>query len=169
MSSCDASAPSAAARFRAHPQLRIPRQPEPRYSVAAVLATTRQITTRHSYAGIPVHRSGSFTMELSSLQWNHARRRTALCRATHASVTATTRPARSMKLCLNPRSLPAFRSVCGSLVPSGADCSVDCSFGPRLTPRCGVSPIHRNVKAAHPTRLRRYLIPLHPLRPIQST
>jgi hypothetical protein len=127
-----------------------------------------QITARHNYAGATVHRSGSFTLELSSLRRNHARRRTALCRATPASLAASTGPVHSMKFYSHPRSLPVLRRVPRSLVLSGPGCSAGCSFCPRL-PHCRVSPNHRTVEAAHPTQLGRCLIPPHPLRPIQST
>ncbi len=102
-------APSAAAGLRPHPQLRLPRQPQPRHSVAAVPATARRITAKHRYASITVHRSDPLTLELPGLRRNHARRRTALCRATPASLSTSTRPVRRMKLYPHPRRLPVLR------------------------------------------------------------
>jgi len=45
-------------RIRAHPQLRIPRQPQPRFAPAAVPATARRTTAKHNYAGI----TGKFSL-----------------------------------------------------------------------------------------------------------
>ena len=72
-----------------------------------------------SFGGITVHRSEPLTLELSRLRRNHARRRTALRRATPASLATSTRPVRSMKLYLHPRPLPVLRRARGLLVSSG--------------------------------------------------
>ena len=69
---------------------------------------------KHRFAGITVHRSDPLTLELPSLRRNHARRRTALRRATPASLSTSTRPVRSMKLYPHPRPLPVLRRVRGS-------------------------------------------------------
>ena len=54
---------------------------------------------RHNtFGGITVHRADPLTLELPSLRRNHARRRTALRRATPASLSTSTRPVRCMKL-----------------------------------------------------------------------
>ena len=50
--------------LRPDPQLRLPRQPQPRHTVAPVPATARRLTGKHSYAGIAVHRSDPLTLEL---------------------------------------------------------------------------------------------------------
>jgi catechol 2,3-dioxygenase-like lactoylglutathione lyase family enzyme len=42
--------------LRAHPQFRLPRQPEPRYAVAAVLSTTRRLRENDTFSSIIVHR-----------------------------------------------------------------------------------------------------------------
>ncbi len=72
-----------------------------------------------SFGGITVHRSEPLTLELPGLRRNHARRRTALRRATPASLSTSTRPVRSMKLYPHPRLLPVLRRARGSLVSSG--------------------------------------------------
>ena len=87
---------------------------------AAMPATARRSTGKPSYAGITVHRSEPLTLELPGLRRNHARRRTALRRATPASLSTSTRPVRRMKLYPHPRPLPVLRRARGSLVSSGA-------------------------------------------------
>jgi hypothetical protein len=159
-------APSAAARLRAHPQLRIPRQPQPRFAPAAVLPTPQRPREDHCFAGITVRPSDP--LELPGLRRNHARRRTVHRRPTPAPLAASTRPARSMKRYPHPQPLPVLRRVRRLLVSSVLGCSPGCLFSPPLTLHRGVSPHHRTVKAAHPTQLSRCLIPPHPLKPIQS-
>ncbi|MGB6687964.1 MAG: VWA domain-containing protein [Terracidiphilus sp.] len=147
----------------------IPRQPQPRFTPAAMLPVTRRRREDDCFGSIIVHRSDPLTLELPSLRRNHARRRTALRRATPASLATATRPVRSMKLYPHPRPLTVLRRVRGSFVSSVRDCSAGDLFSPTLTSHCGVLQHHPTVKAAHPTRLHRCPIPLHSLRPIQST
>jgi hypothetical protein len=112
-------APSAAAWFRAHPQLRIPRQPQPRCIVAAVPAIAPQITAKHSYDSITVRRPDSLPLELSSLRRNHARCRTAHRRATAASFATPIGPMRRMNHDLQFRILFVPRRAGRFLVSSG--------------------------------------------------
>ena len=67
-------APSAAARLRAHPQLRIPRQPATRHPSAALLPTAPRPREHNCFTSLAARRSASVAMELSSLRWNNARR-----------------------------------------------------------------------------------------------
>ncbi len=74
------------------------------------------------FGGITVHRSEPLALELSCLRRIHARCRTALGRATPASLSTSTRPVRSMKLYLHPRPLPVLRRARGFLVSTIQNC-----------------------------------------------
>ena len=67
-------APSAATWRRAHPQLRISRQPATRHPPATLLPTAPRLREQNCFTGIAAHPPASVAMELSSLRWNHARR-----------------------------------------------------------------------------------------------
>ena len=88
----------AAARLRAHPQLRLPRQPSTRYALAALLPLTPRRSRDLSCNRIPCSGPFSLTLELPGLRWNHACRRTAFSNSTPASL-----PASPRVRCMNPQ------------------------------------------------------------------
>ncbi len=88
----------------------------------------------HCFGGITVHRSDPLTLELPSLRRNHARRRTALRRATPASLATSTRPVRRMKLYLT--SSTSARASARSRTP--------CLFRPKPL---GCQPLQRSTSA----------------------
>src|SRR5208283_1368803 len=93
-------APPAATRVRTHPPLRLPRQPATRHPPAALLPTASWLGTHARSGGIAIYGPAALALELSGLRRNHARRRTALCRATPA-------PAPTESSCLIGPGMPA--------------------------------------------------------------
>ena len=162
-------APSAATRLRAHPQLRIPCQPQPRYSVAAVLSTPRQLREHGCSASITIHQSDRPTLELPSLRWNYARRRTALRRPTPASLPTSTRPMRCMKLYPHPRPLLVLRRIRRPLVSSSQNPLDHSLSSVHKRPRRANMLLHPALQSSNSAQLTLCLIPLHLFRPIQST
>src|ERR1035437_1797769 len=162
-------APCIAACFRAHPQLRIPRQPEPCYAVAPVLPTARQLREDDCFGAITVPRTDSPTLELSSLRWNHARRRTALRGSTPASLTTATRPVRCMNRNQQPRPLPVLWRACRSLVSTGQDWSATDLSSYRTTPQCVASNFTSYFKAADRTHYSEFMHSPNTSGPIQNT
>ena len=106
------------------------------------------------FGGITVHRSDSLTLELPSLRRNHARRRTALRRATPASLATSTRPVRRMKLV----------STSSASARASARTQIPCLIWPkplacqslqRSTSALGdaIAPLHPAFKPSDPTQL----------------
>ena len=100
-------------RLRTHPQVRLPRQPATRHPPAALLPTAPWLEKHARSCGITFHGPAALALELSGLRRNHARRRTALCRATPAPLSTSTRTARSLNL--NPH--PWLLILLGVLAP----------------------------------------------------
>ena len=113
------SAP-APARLYAHPQLRLPRQPTARHSLAALLPLTPRRSRDLSCNRIS--RSGPFclTLELPGLRRNHACHRTPLCGSTSASFTASP-PVRCMNQQPQPRIILVLPHVQRLCVSSGRE------------------------------------------------
>src|SRR5664279_4710567 len=162
-------APSAATWLRAHPQLRISRQPATRHPPAALLPTAPRLREQNCFTGIAAHPPASVAMELSSLRWHHARRGTAHRGSTPASLSTSTRPVRSMNLYPHPRHLLVPRHARRSLVSLRSECSVTYFLSLCRTLLCDASPLQQELKAADHTDHSGLLEPLHPLSPIQST
>ena len=83
-------APPAAAWLRAHPQLRLPRQPATRHPPAALLPTAPWFREHPRFDGTAGHGPDARTLELSRLWWKHARCRTTLRRATPTPLSTAT-------------------------------------------------------------------------------
>src|SRR5664280_2686725 len=162
-------APSAATWLRAHPQLRISRQPATRHPPAALLPTAPRLREQNCFTGIAAQPPASVAMELSSLRWNYARRGTAHRGSTPASLSTSSRAVRSMNLYPHRRPLLVLWHARRSVVSSSSECSVTCSFSLCRTPLCNPSPLHHDLKAADLAYHSDLLEPLHPLNPIQST
>ena len=65
--------------------------------------------------------------------------------------------------------LPVLRRVRGLLVSSGQNRSDRQSLQPPVQPSASLRPLHPTFRPSTSTQLSLLLIPLHPLRPIQST
>jgi hypothetical protein len=109
------------------------------------------------------------TLELSCLRRSHARRRTALRRATPAPLATSTRPVRSMKVYSHPRPLFALRRARGFFASSGQNPSDPSLSRLYIGHRRTAAPRHPAARPPDPAQLGLSLIPLHPFRPIQST
>jgi hypothetical protein len=96
------------------------------------------------------------------------RHRTALRCATPASIATSTRPARSMNRYPHPRLLPVLRHLRGFLVSSGQNLSHASLSSPHISPREAFAPLHPALRQTDPTQLSLFMVPLHPLRPIQG-
>ena len=144
---------------------------QPRHAPAALLPTAQRLREDNCFAGITVHRSDSFTLELPSLRRNHARHRTALRRATPAPLSTTTRPVRCMNLYLHPRPLPVLRRACRSLVSSRQKLPCCQTFQPLpddSNDARSEAPSRRSKRQILPITASLFS-PLHPVCPIQST
>jgi hypothetical protein len=161
--------PSAAAGIRAHPQLRLPCQPQPRHSPAALLPTAGRRGEDNCFRDFTVHQPGSLPLELSSLRRNHARRRTVLRRSTPTSLTTATRPVRCMNHCSHLRPLPALRRTRRSLALTGKNSSATGRLNRPLTPLCEASKPGSRIQAADRTHHSQFMHPLDSLDPIQNT
>src|SRR5208337_307405 len=100
--------------------------------VPALLPTASWLGTHARSGGIAIYGPAALALELSGLRRNHARRRTALCRATPAPLSTSTRPVRSMNLYPHPRFLIVLRHPRRVLVSSGQECPL--SQLPSLSP-----------------------------------
>ena len=108
-------------------------------------------------------------LELPCLWGNHARRRTPLRSSTAASLSASTGPGRSMKLYLHPRPLPVLQHACRFFVSSARNPRLP--GYPDATPMLEEPPRRSILSSGHRNlvQLSLFQVPLHPLRPIQST
>ena len=129
-------------------------------------ASICSVAQKDRSGGIAVCQSDPFVLELPSL-----RRRQGVAERPSASHFC------SVLRLIQTHALHEYRSaspacarglVRGSFGLSVRDCSVAYLLSRRLTLRRGVSPHRPTVKAAHPTRLNRCLIPPRPLKPISK-
>jgi hypothetical protein len=115
----------AAARLRAHPQLRLPRQPSRRYALAALLPLTPRCSRDLNCNSIACSGPFSLTLDLPGLRWNHACRRTVFSNwkdnSTPASLPASP-PVRCMNPHPQPRIILVLRHVQTLCVSTGPEC-----------------------------------------------
>jgi hypothetical protein len=112
------------------------------------------------------HASAETLLEVAR---NHARRRTALRRATPAALAASTRSVRRLNLCSHPRLLPVLRRARRLLVSTGQNSLNTRFLTLHIGPQRATAPTHPAIRQSDTDQLSLFLIPLHPLRPIQST
>jgi hypothetical protein len=74
-----------------------------------------------------------------------------------------------MKLYPHPRPLPVLLRIRSPLVLSGPNPSNASLSTPHIAPWRATTPLHPAFSPFDPTQISLLLIPLHPLRPIQST
>src|SRR5260370_11159690 len=122
--------PPAPARLRAHPQLRLPRQPATRYAPAALLPPVPQRWTAPTDRG-----SADFNpyplrsaLELPCLRRNHARRRTPLRSSTPASLSSAVPRVCRMNPPFQPRPPYLLRQAQSPCVASRSNRTQDHSF-----------------------------------------
>jgi hypothetical protein len=74
-----------------------------------------------------------------------------------------------MKIYPHPRPLPVLRRAPRSLVSSGQNPADAALPSLPIGPRRATAPLHPTFRKTDPAQLSLFLIPLHPLSPIQST
>jgi hypothetical protein len=89
------------------------------------------------------------------------------CFARHLNQTAA--PLERLNLCSHSRLLLVLRRAHRLLVSPGQNPSDASLSRLHVSPRRATPPLHPAFKPPHPTRLSLFLIPRHPLRPMQST
>jgi hypothetical protein len=139
------------------------------YAPAAMFQTPQWLGEDDCFDGITVHRTGSLALELPTLRRNHAYRRTALRRATPASLAASTRQMRSMKIYPHPRPLPVLRRVRRFLLSSDSRSLIGYLLSPFLMPHRASTALHQDLETADRAQRSDLVKPLHPIGPIQST
>jgi hypothetical protein len=135
---------------------------------AALLPTASWLGKRARSGGIAFHGPAALALELSGLRRNHARRRTALCRATPAPLSTSTRTVRSMNLYPHPWLLIVLRHARRLLVSSGHDCPVSQLLSLCPPPQRDASPLDPVLQTADPAHHSGFLNTLGPIGSIQN-
>ena len=117
----------AAARFYAHPQLRLPRQPAASRTPSALFAVAPAIRSASSSA-TSVRATHSLAVAMSALRRNHAGCRAPLRRATSPPISASSQPVRRMNPHLQPRISLVLRRAHWFCVSHSSECSMVVHF-----------------------------------------